>query len=77
MGLKGKMTQSVFTGRIGVDNSVFSRALQGKRNLGYDNAAKVARALKTKINIWRYPEYLGERVAAWASYCEKFNGGTK
>jgi hypothetical protein len=79
------MTKSRFAKKVKISVSIFSRTLTvdstadvkgtTERNLGYDNAIKVARALKTAHRIWRKNGFLVERIAAWVAYQEKHNGG--
>lgn len=56
-----------------ISPATWSQVLNGQRNLGNDNADKVAAILATDKDMWRNPRMAKYRLVAW----EKFLGEVK
>jgi plasmid maintenance system antidote protein VapI len=72
-----KMTKKKFSKARRISESLFCTAVNGSRNLGKNNAIKVARALGTDRCIWMENGFSMARTAAWVAYQDKHNNGGK
>jgi plasmid maintenance system antidote protein VapI len=53
-----------------ISPATWCQVLNGRRNLGNDNADKVAAILLTDKDMWRNPKMAKYRLSAWEKFCE-------
>lgn len=63
------MNQRDFVNKIGCSDAMFSLVLKGKRCFSYTVAKKVAKILRTGVDVWANPDAdAEERQEAWKKY---------
>ena len=63
------MTQAEFAKQAGLSAASWWQILNGRRNLGWRNAKKVAALIGGDPNLWREGADIKERLDAWDAFC--------